>query len=169
MFWRQIRAIVPFPGMVTVVIPAVILWATGLSTGLDDLPTAARVSAVAVGVVLLTLGLMLFVWTVVLFAQDGKGTLAPFDAPTELVVDGPYRHVRNPMYTGVFSILAGEVLVFQSWPILVWLVVFAALAVTIVPHKEECWLADRFTEQYFVYRAHVPRWIPRLTPWSPTF
>lgn len=167
MIWRQIRAITPFPGMVTVVIPALILWVTG--AGLEDLPTAARASAIGVGALLIAIGLGLFVWTIALFARHGKGTLAPFDAPTRLVVEGPYRHVRNPMYAGVFSILAGEVLLFQSWPILVWFTVFATVVVTFVPRKEERWLADRFRDQYSAYRAHVPRWVPRPTPWTPTF
>ncbi|MEU1982334.1 isoprenylcysteine carboxylmethyltransferase family protein [Nocardia sp. NPDC019395] len=169
MIWRQIRTIGPFPGMVTVVIPGLILWLIGPGAGFDDLSTAVRAVAIGVGVVLLVLGFGLFVWTVALFARRGKGTLAPFDAPTELVVDGPYRHVRNPMYAGVFAVLAGEVLVFQSWTVLVWFAVFATVVAMFVPRKEERWLMDRFPDEYAAYRSHVPRWIPRPTGWTPEY
>jgi protein-S-isoprenylcysteine O-methyltransferase Ste14 len=166
MWWRQIKAITPFPGMMTVVVPAVILWTVGRGSAVD-LPPAAKAGAVAAGLLFLALGLALFCWTVALFARHGKGTLSPFDATKRLVVVGPYRHVRNPMYAGVFSIQIGEALLLQSWTLLVWFVCFFTLVATLVPAKEERWLVAQFGAEYEEYRSHVPRWLPRLTPWSP--
>ena len=54
------------------------------------------------------------VWTNRLFATIGHGTLAPWNPPEKLVVRGVYRHVRNPMITGVFCILLGEAVFFGS-------------------------------------------------------
>src|SRR6266496_6810145 len=61
----------------------------------------------AVGLVAAALGLALALWCVLTFALVGRGTPAPFDPPRRLVVRGPYRFVRNPMYIGAGIALAG--------------------------------------------------------------
>jgi len=60
-------------------------------------------------------------WTMALFIRFGDGTAAPWDPPLNLVVRGPYCHVRNPMITGVILLLMAESLTFGSWAIAVWL------------------------------------------------
>ena len=158
--WRQLRAVLLLPFTVTVVLPALILWGGG---GVDvdlDLVSALLGSA------LIALGLALVVWTVWLFVTVGQGTLAPWDATRRLVVRGPYRHVRNPMITGVASILAGEALAFRSWSIVILLAAFAAVNAVYMPLAEEPGLRRRFGDDYDAYRAHVPRWIPRFGPWD---
>jgi protein-S-isoprenylcysteine O-methyltransferase Ste14 len=117
------------------------------------------------GAVLLVLGLALVVWTVTLFGQVGEGTLAPWDATRKLVVRGPYRYVRNPMITGAALILAGEAVAFRSWGIAILLVVFATVNAVYMPLSEEPGLRRRFGEEYGSYCEHVPRWIPRASPW----
>jgi protein-S-isoprenylcysteine O-methyltransferase Ste14 len=92
--------------------------------------------------------------------------LAPWDATEKLVVVGPYRHVRNPMISGIFFILLGEVLMFGSVPLLVWFLVFVLGNATYIPLSEERGLARRFGEEYIRYKRHMPRWIPRLRPWT---
>src|SRR5262245_10317793 len=64
--------------------------------------------------VLLAIGLAIFAWCVWDFATFGRGTLAPVDAPRRLVVRGLYRFVRNPMYVGVLTVLAGRALLVES-------------------------------------------------------
>jgi protein-S-isoprenylcysteine O-methyltransferase Ste14 len=142
--------------MVTVVIPAVIVWSGGLHVNV--------VSAVFGGLLVL-LGLVLVVWTVRLFVTEGRGTLAPWDSTTRLVVRGPYRHVRNPMITGVATILAGEAVLFQSWGIAILLAAFVAVNAIYFPLVEEPGLNRRFGPEYDEYRSHVPRWVPRLRAW----
>jgi protein-S-isoprenylcysteine O-methyltransferase Ste14 len=166
MLLQQAKAIMAFPGVMTVVIPAVILLVIGPGEGLTTTP-AVWAATLGVGVLLLALGLAIFCWTVVLFARHGKGTLSPFDATSRLVVAGPYRHVRNPMYTAVFSIQIGEAVALQSWTLLVWFLCFFAFIATFVRLKEEHWLADQFGAAYNEYCAHVPRWLPRFAPWEP--
>ncbi|HEX6662140.1 MAG TPA: isoprenylcysteine carboxylmethyltransferase family protein [Gaiellaceae bacterium] len=121
----------------------------------------------AAGAVLVLLGLALVVWTVGLFATVGRGTLAPWDQTKSLVVRGPYRHVRNPMITGVGAILAGETLLFRSWALAVCLAIFAAVNGIYMPRSEEPGLRRRFGAAYDDYRANVPRWLPRLRGWRP--
>lgn len=57
------------------------------------------------------------------FALEGLGTPAPV-APTEkLVIGGIYRHVRNPMYVAVLSIILGQALLFSSWTLVAYAVI----------------------------------------------
>lgn len=144
---------------VTIVVPGLILWRSGAELAPWPLAT--------VGVALIGLGLVLVTWTVSLFARIGMGTLAPWDPTSRLVVVGPYRHVRNPMISGVLTVLLGEAALFGSLPLLVWFgAAFAANAVYF-PLVEEPGLRERFGEDYDAYRANVPRWLPRLRPWEP--
>ena len=150
---RHLRAIGALPGVVTVVVPALLVWLT------EDVRFGWWSPA---GAVLIAAGLALWAWTVWLFDRIGKGTLAPWD-PTERLVDqGPFSHLRNPMITGVFAILFGEALLLGSWPIAEWGVVFVAINAIYIPVFEEPRLVERFGEQYEAYRRRVPRWLPRL-------
>ena len=164
--WRHVRAVGLLPGVVTVVVPALIVWTGdavrvgwGLPAGLALLPTLA-------GVALIALGLSLMIRTVALFATVGEGTLAPWDPTSRLVVRGPYRHVRNPMISGVLGVLLGEAALLGSLPLLIWFAaVFAANAVY-MPLVEEPGLVRRFGADYETYRAHVRRWMPSPRPWD---
>ena len=105
------------------------------------------------------------VWTDALFLKFGDGTLAPWNPPTKLVIRGPYRHIRNPMISSVVIILLGECLFFQSWPLTAWAVLFVGIHLIYFPMIEEKGLIKRFGDDYLIYRANVPHWIPRIHPW----
>ena len=150
---RQLLAIVLLPGTVALVIPALIVWLGGA----DIEPVTGAIGALLIGI-----GLALVAWTVWLFARVGRGTLAPWDPTSRLVVAGPYRHVRNPMITGVGTILAGQALLFRSWGIAIALAVFALVNAIYFPLVEEPGLRRRFGAEYEEYCARVPRWLPRV-------
>jgi protein-S-isoprenylcysteine O-methyltransferase Ste14 len=162
---RHFRAILLCPGVVTVMVPGLLLWWSGvvvgwgLTDGLAALP-------VLLGLTLIGLGLALVVWTVELFATIGRGTLAPWDPTSRLVVRGPYRHVRHPMISGVVLLLLGEAALLGSFPLLVWSVSVFAVNAVYLPFVEERGLRRRFGPEYDAYRANVPRWVPRLRPWE---
>jgi protein-S-isoprenylcysteine O-methyltransferase Ste14 len=148
---RHLVAIVVLPGTVAVLIPAILLGDAELAPS----PLAL------LGAVLLAVGVGMIGWTVSLFAGVGRGTLAPWDPPSRLVVRGPYRHVRNPMISGVLTVLLGEAALFGSVAVLIWAgLVFAINAVYFIA-VEEPDLRDRFGAEYEAYAARVPRWIPR--------
>ena len=154
--WRHLAAVLLCPGVVAVVVPALIVWRTG-----------ARIEPLGLlGFPLIALGLLLVVSTVRLFVTVGRGTLAPWDPTTRLVVRGPYRYVRNPMISGVLFVLLGEAALFGSVGLLVWFGLVLAVNAVYMPLVEEPGLQRRFGEEYERYRAHVPRWIPRLRPWN---
>lgn len=141
------------PGTVTIVVPALILWLWGW----DVRPVTAILGALLVAV-----GLFLVVWTIRLFVVVGRGTLAPWDPTAALVVRGPYRHVRNPMITGVATIVAGQALFFRSWGIAIQLAIFVLVNALYFPFVEEPGLRRRFGVEYEEYCARVPRWLPRV-------
>lgn len=161
---RLLRAILILPGNVLVVVPVLILWlsASGAYAG-----TLAGVATPHfwIAVLIIVPGLVLGGTTMRLFVRQGEGTPGPWDPPRRLVVRGVYRHVRNPMISGVIAVLFGEALLFQSLPLLAWAALFALANLIYIPLWEEPGLEQRFGEDYRLYRRNVPRWIPRLRPW----
>ncbi len=120
-----------------------------------------------IGVVALIDGLFLLIWTISLIATKGQGTIAPWAPTKKLVITGPFRHVRNPMITGVLLVLIGEALIFQSVWLLAWAIFFFGLNTIYFIMKEEPDLLKRFGKPYEEYCRHVNRWIPRISPWDP--
>jgi protein-S-isoprenylcysteine O-methyltransferase Ste14 len=74
--------------------------------------------------------------TIRLFVTVGKGTLAPWEPPERLVVQGAHRHVRNPMISGVILVLLGKSLLTASQPLVCWFVVFVVVNATYIPLLE---------------------------------
>ncbi len=145
--------------------PVVILLASGTNIGCGLSGAAAALPAL-LGLALITLGLALWLWTVRLLARVGQGTLAPWDPTRHLVVEGPYRHVRNPMITAVLAVLIGEAALFGSVPLLIWSAAFFAVNHVFFLVYEEGAMEQRFGDEYRAYRRNVPRWVPRRTPWA---
>jgi len=113
------------------------------------------------GAVLAAVGALLTLSCVVAFVVKGRGTPALFDAPREVVAAGPYRWVRNPMYVGAFSLLAGAALLLRSPSVLGLAAVAGLIAHLLVVFVEEPGLARRFGETFEAYRRDTPRWVPR--------
>jgi len=119
-----------------------------------------------IGVLIGMGGLSLFIYTVFLFRTIGKGTLAPWSPKQKLVVKGPYKYSSNPMITGVFFILLGETFFFHSFSILNLAILFFIFNTVYFILIEEPDLYKRFGNDYLQYKKHVPRWIPRLHPYT---
>jgi protein-S-isoprenylcysteine O-methyltransferase Ste14 len=166
MLLRHLFAIAVLPLTVTVLVPIWIARAYGISPSLAQ--TSGVLALQAAGLPLVVAGIVLFAGSLRRFAGEGRGTLAPWDPPRRLVVQGPYRFVRNPMISGVVGILFGEAALLVSKPHLVWALSFMALNMIYIPLLEEPQLAVRFGDSYREYCRHVPRLVPRLRPWSPS-
>ena len=115
-----------------------------------------------VGLVLIALGSVLLIACIVEFARRGRGTLSPADPPKELVVQGLYRYVRNPMYLSVSTIVLGEVMLTKSIPLFIYWVTWFACVNLFVMGYEEPYLRRQFGESYAAYTRSVGRWIPRV-------
>jgi protein-S-isoprenylcysteine O-methyltransferase Ste14 len=99
------------------------------------------------------------------FVLEGRGTPSPVAPTRRLVVGGLYRWVRNPMYLGVATAIAGQAIAFTSVGLGVWLAVFVLAVTTFVVAYEEPTLRATFGTSYDDYSAAVHRWLPRLRPW----
>lgn len=118
------------------------------------------------GIALILLGLIGLLESFARFAHVGRGTPAPGLPTQRLVVGGFYGFVRNPMYLAVVALIIGQGLYFGRIGVLVyglgvWLV-FHAFVVS----YEEPTLRRSFPADYATFFANVPRWLPRLTPWT---
>lgn len=163
---RQFRSIVALPFIVTLVVPAVLV---ALFRPAESSGQKRRLSLLAMfllGLTSILLGLSLLVSTIRLFTTVGKGTLAPWDPAKSLVVNGPYRFVRNPMISGVLFELLGEALILGLLANWLWFAIFAIGNIIYIPISEEKGLRERFGDPYQRYQKNVPRWIPRLTAWD---
>ena len=119
------------------------------------------------GVLTIGFGVVLLIACVVEFARRGRGTLSPVDPPRRLVVEGLYRHVRNPMYLSVTVIVLGEVVLTGSKGLLTYWIVWFAWVNLFVMGYEEPTLRRQFGRDYEHYAAAVRRWLPRWHPWQP--
>ena len=103
--------------------------------------------------------MMGFIWG---WIRSATGSPLELDLPKELIVRGSYRFVRNPMYVGFLLILFGEIVLFKSSVLLLYLLTFLVILHTFVVFVEEPMLKLKFGESYEQYCKSVPRWIPRL-------
>jgi protein-S-isoprenylcysteine O-methyltransferase Ste14 len=145
-----------FIGFVLVFLPARVLEASGIAR-------PAVFGAVEwLGLATAALGGAIAVWCVLAFAFVGRGTPAPFDPPRRLVIRGPYRCVRNPMYLGAATALLGAAIVHGSAALAAYAVLFLLLMHAFVIGYEEPTLRATFGRDYERYCGEVRRWRPRL-------
>ncbi len=94
-------------------------------------------------------------------SREGGGGPGLSIPPERLVVGGPYRYCRNPMYLGHLIFLAGLVLALHSW-IAVGVFAFHLAWFHRRARDDEARLAELFGDPYREYLARVKRWIPGL-------
>jgi protein-S-isoprenylcysteine O-methyltransferase Ste14 len=157
-----VKAFLIFPLNVMGVIPALLIWCSCPSGVLENFSYGFNSLKFFTGILSVTFGLVLCWKTVSLFTDVGKGTPAPFNPPRNLVIEGPYIYLRNPMMVGVWMVLFGESLIFDSILLAAWFLVFFGLCLLLIPVWEEPGLEKRFGETYRDYERKVPRWIPKL-------
>jgi protein-S-isoprenylcysteine O-methyltransferase Ste14 len=116
-------------------------------------------------VLLIVIGLMPLFESIIRFVVKGRGSLMPAVPTERLVVSGLYRYVRNPMYIGVITTLAGEALLFRSRHLLEYALIIWSVMHLFVCLYEEPSLTRTWRDSYLSYKNSVPRWFPRLTPW----
>jgi protein-S-isoprenylcysteine O-methyltransferase Ste14 len=145
-----------FVGFLGVFLPARLLQSAGFTP-----PAAVHAPQIA-GMVLGIAGGALGLWCILAFVFIGKGTQMPLDPPRHLVVRGPYKFMRNPMYVGAGLALVGAALYFVSVELVMYSAALGVLAHVFVIFYEERVLAEKFGPEYDAYRRQVGRWVPRL-------
>jgi protein-S-isoprenylcysteine O-methyltransferase Ste14 len=149
------------PGVVAGLIPALI-------TGWEIPWTGGRLSAAAIVAALVVLsGIAVLLDAFVRFAR-ADGTPAPSAPTAHLVVVGPYRYVRNPMYLAVVAVILGQALLFGSWGALIYGGMVLLAVVVFVLGYEQPTLELQYGDEYREYRRNVRGWVPRTRPWKQT-
>ena len=141
------------PGTTVVLVPRWILSRSGRSANHSRPMQFIGILAIAVGSSIL-------VWCIWDFARKGRGTLAPVDPPRQLVVQGLYRYVRNPMYVGALLAIFGQAAFFGSSNLLWYALAFFVWVHLFVVFYEEPALRRRFGSSYENYCLTVHRWMP---------
>jgi protein-S-isoprenylcysteine O-methyltransferase Ste14 len=147
------------PGIVAGMIPAAITgwripWAGGLAS-----PIVIPAAALILG------GVLVLLDAFIRFAR-ADGTPAPPIPTGHLVVAGPYRYVRNPMYLAVLALILGQAMLFGSPGALIWALVVLVAVVLFVLLYEQPTLELEYGDEYRQYRRNVRGWVPRVRPWN---
>jgi protein-S-isoprenylcysteine O-methyltransferase Ste14 len=111
-----------------------------------------------VGAVLILFWLTLTIWSVRRF-RASRTSLVPVRSTTALVIEGPYRFTRNPMYLGLLMLYVGTACWFGLlWPLLLAPALVAVVQVFVIG-REERYLTRKFGDEYRRYQRQVRRWV----------
>jgi protein-S-isoprenylcysteine O-methyltransferase Ste14 len=152
---RAITYATLFIGFILIYLPGRILSWSGVLQ-----PQAIGFIQIA-GMILAGIGAALALWCIFVFVFFGQGTPAPFDPPRRLVILGPYRFVRNPMYIGAELGLVGVALFYKSWWVAIYSALFFVTILLFVIGYEEPTLRHTFGAEYDAYCRQVNRWLPK--------
>jgi protein-S-isoprenylcysteine O-methyltransferase Ste14 len=156
--FRAITYATLFVGFLLIYLPSRVLAAAGI------LRPPVNAAPQVAGIIAAGIGTAVALWCIFTFATIGKGTPAPFDPPRRLVIRGPYRFVRNPMYIGAALALAGAAVFYRSLPLLAYAAAFLVVCHLFVLAYEEPTLRRTFGADYEVYCQRVSRWWPVARP-----
>ena len=117
---------------------------------------------IIVSLLILAMGLFLVLWSISDFIK-AKGTPVPFNPPPKLVTTGPYSYIRNPMLSGVFMLMFGFGILFNSISLVfIFTPIFILLNFLELKTIEEPELEKRLGKDYSKYKKRVPMFFPRL-------
>lgn len=120
-----------------------------------DAPLGRRLASASV---LFVAGFALNFWAVLEFRRKGT-TVLPWGQPSRLVLTGPYRFTRNPMYLGLaVAYVALGIVVGSIWALLLLPAVLGVVANGVI-RREESYLSWRFGSEYGAYEKRVRRWL----------
>lgn len=132
-----------------------------VGVGLQRLVGLPRLPAMPwrpLGMALTTCFLAFMTWSVSRF-RASRTSVVPVRPTTALVIEGPYRFTRNPMYLSLLFLYLGV----AFWTGLVWPLLLAPVLVLVIQRsvigREERYLERKFGDEYRQYRARVRRWL----------
>jgi len=112
----------------------------------------------AAGIVCIVSGMALIVWSVQTFWR-AKTSVIPVRPSTAIVISGPFRFTRNPMYVGLALMYLGAAFWLNMlWPILLLPALLFLVQIYIIA-REERYLERKFGDEYLQYKSRVRRWM----------
>jgi protein-S-isoprenylcysteine O-methyltransferase Ste14 len=142
---RAIKYATLLIGLLLVYIPARLLALSGIVR--PSVIEAPQVAGMGFGAV----GAGVALWCLIIFATIGRGTPAPFDSLRRLVIQGPYRLVRIPMYIGAGLALASAAIFYEPFSLLIYTGIFVLATHLFVVWYEEPALRQTFGQEYEAY------------------
>jgi len=110
------------------------------------------------GIPLLGIGLWLNLWADQLFKKHST-TVKPFEASSHLILEGPFKFTRNPMYLGMIVALLGEAVILGSVAAFVVPIAFYPVMNAVFIRREEDDMLAVFGDEFRGYMGKVRRWI----------
>jgi protein-S-isoprenylcysteine O-methyltransferase Ste14 len=129
--------------------------------GLDRLyalPVPGIVNGKLAGGAIITLGIMIALWALIGFYRAGTD-VRPDKPDSALIMSGPYRYSRNPLYIVLTLVQITAAL----WLNMLWVLLLAPLSAVVINYyavrREERYLEQRFGQEYLDYKQRVRRWL----------
>jgi protein-S-isoprenylcysteine O-methyltransferase Ste14 len=91
--------------------------------------------------------------------RRSRTSMIPVRPASNLVIRGPYRMTRNPMYVALALLTIGLALFINSWWPIILLVPTLVVVQQFVIAREESYLRRRFGDEYDAYTKQVRRWL----------
>lgn len=121
-------------------------------------PSALADAARVVGWLVIGAAGMMIASAAILFVVR-RTTIVPHRHASALIVVGPYRFTRNPMYVGLTALCVGAALVANTaWPLLLLLAPLWLLHAKTIPFEERT-MEQAFGDDYRAYCRRVRRWL----------
>lgn len=118
------------------------------------------------GFVVALIGEAIRFWGVSIAGSETRTTGAV--GATNLITDGPFGHVRNPLYVGNILMYIGCAVMSNAFPpyLAVVTLLWFSLQYHLIVSREEEHLKSAFGEEYATYCKNVPRFMPRLSRYA---
>lgn len=111
-----------------------------------------------IGILLLGIGIWLNLWADGLFKKENT-TVKPFEKSSALILEGPFRFSRHPMYLGMVIALLGVTIILGSLiTFLVPIAFFISMQIVFIRHEEKA-LEETFGQEYLEYKNRVRSWL----------
>ena len=129
--------------------------------GYLNLPKVFNYPINLAGLIFIIFGILLDLLAIKAFFKAG-GTPLPWKPPKKLVVTGPFRYTRNPIYLAWAFMISGVAIYTNLLALFIIMLLFMATVHFGIVLGEESKLVKRFGKQYLEYKKKVPRWIPKV-------
>ena len=168
---RTLRLLLKTTGELAIIWASLVWLVPSLITRIDAVlgwTPSVPVVMQQLGIALIVNGGILLAWGAYHMTWRGSGTPFPMDAPRALVIDGPYRYVRNPQVVGGLIQGFGLLLVHPTLTMAAYAAAGVLLWQLVLRPWEEADLLERFGEEYADYQRRVACWRPTFRTKSET-
>jgi len=111
-----------------------------------------------IGIIFIIFGITINIITDNIF-KKGETTVKPHEKPSSLIISGPFKISRHPMYLGMTSILIGASIILETLISFIFPIIFIIIINKKFIPLEEKNLTDIFKQEYIDYKNKVRKWI----------